>query len=275
MAPDASLPARLDAQAAPLRDSLGVERLRIAAGQRVLVDGATLRVDAGEIVALVGSSGAGKTLVSRALLGLLPFRPGVIGGEVRITLGGVTTALHTPAAFRPIRGAAVGMLWQDARAALDPLRTIARQVADAARLAQPAPGFSLRSEAEWLLCAGFAEPARVAGLYPHELSGGMAQRAAIAIALARRSRFLVADEPTTGLDPSVQRSILEQLAALAAAGVGLLFITHDLRLLPGFASRVVVMDAGRVVEEAASPAALVGAGRRLVEATRRVAGGVL
>jgi peptide/nickel transport system ATP-binding protein len=103
----------------------------------------------------------------------------------------------------------------------------------------------------------------------------MAQRAAIAVALARDSRFLVADEPTTGLDPSVQREILAQLSALAAAGRGLLFITHDLRLLPGFATRVVVMDRGRTVEEAMSIADLTGAGRLLVEATRKVAGGVL
>jgi ABC-type dipeptide/oligopeptide/nickel transport system ATPase component len=103
----------------------------------------------------------------------------------------------------------------------------------------------------------------------------MAQRAGIAVALARASRFLVADEPTTGLDPSVQRGILAHLTTLAADGIGILFITHDLRLLPGFASRVVVMHQGRVVEEADSPATLAGAGRALVEATRRVAGGVL
>jgi ABC-type dipeptide/oligopeptide/nickel transport system ATPase component len=255
-------------------DAVVADGLRIAAGSRVLVEDASFRVGAGDIVALVGSSGSGKTVTGRALLGLLPFAPGVVGGAVRVTLHGRTTVPRSDADFRPLRGGGLGMLWQDARAALDPLRSIGRQVRDAARLA----GRDIRSVGVVsgpLARAGFPDPARVAELYPHELSGGMAQRAAIAIALARESRFLVADEPTTGLDPSVQRGILAQLRALAAAGVGILFITHDLRLLPGFAARVVVMDAGRVVEEAGSPAELRGVGRALVEATRKVAGGVL
>jgi peptide/nickel transport system ATP-binding protein len=127
----------------------------------------------------------------------------------------------------------------------------------------------------WLGRAGFADPERVALAYPHELSGGMAQRAQIAVGLARRSRILLADEPTTGLDSTVQRAILRQLQSLRDDGVGVLFVTHDLRLLPGFADRVLVMDEGRIVEEAGSVAELRGAGRRLVEATRKVAGGVL
>ena len=251
-------------------DELVAEGLRIDAGARTLVEDASFHVGAGEIVALVGSSGSGKTVTARALLGMIPFAPGRVAGRVAVTVGGVTTTPRTDADFRPLRGGAVGLLWQDARAALDPLRTVGAQVLAAARLAGITP-----PAAELLARAGFPDPTRVARLYPHELSGGMAQRAAIAVALARDSRFLVADEPTTGLDPSVQREILAQLSALAAAGRGLLFITHDLRLLPGFATRVVVMDRGRTVEEAASIADLTGAGRLLVEATRKVAGGVL
>jgi ABC-type dipeptide/oligopeptide/nickel transport system ATPase component len=251
-------------------DELVAEGLRIDAGARTLVEDASFRVGAGEIVALVGSSGSGKTVTARALLGMIPFAPGRVAGRVAVTVGGVTTTPRTDADFRPLRGGALGLLWQDARAALDPLRTVGAQVLAAARLA----GITVPA-AELLARAGFPDPLRVARLYPHELSGGMAQRAAIAVALARDSRFLVADEPTTGLDPSVQREILAQLSALAAAGRGLLFITHDLRLLPGFATRVVVMDRGRTVEEATSIADLTGAGRLLVEATRKVAGGVL
>ncbi|MDP2311867.1 MAG: ATP-binding cassette domain-containing protein [Pseudomonadota bacterium] len=258
-------------------DELVAEGLRIVAGARTLVEDATLRVGAGEIVALVGSSGSGKTVTARALLGMVPFAPGRVAGRVTLTVDGHTSTPETEADFRPLRGRAIGLLWQDARAALDPLRTIGTQVLDAARLAGPVPSRDalLLAPDGPLARAGFADPARVARLHPHELSGGMAQRAAIAVALARNSRFLVADEPTTGLDPSVQRGILAQLSHLAAAGMGLLFITHDLRLLPGFATRVVVMDHGRTVEEAATTAGLAGAGRALVEATRKVAGGVL
>ncbi|MFZ5475513.1 MAG: ATP-binding cassette domain-containing protein [Myxococcota bacterium] len=244
--------------------------LRVAAGDRVLVHDASFRVGGGELVALVGSSGSGKTVTARALVGLLPFSPGRVAGELVLRDDDATLRPSTEADFRVVRGAWVGLLWQDARGALDPLWTVGRQVEEAARLSGAA-----EPVAAWLGRAGFADAARVARLYPHELSGGMAQRAAIAVALARRSRFLVADEPTTGLDPSVQRGILAGLRGLCESGIGVLFITHDLRILPGFADRVLVMDGGRIVEEAAHPAALVGAGRALVEATRRVAGGVL
>lgn len=253
-----------------MADELVAEGLRIVAGAQTLVYDATLRVGAGEIVALVGPSGSGKTVLARALLGMLPFSPGRVTGTLTVTVDGRTATPRTEAEFRPLRGGAIDLLWQDARAALDPLRTIGAQVSAASRLT----GLPAAPEAA-LARAGFGDPARVAHLYPHVLSGGMAQRAAIAVALARKSRFLVADEPTTGLDPSIQRAILTQLRLLASAGVGLLFITHDLRLLPDFATRVLVMEEGRIVEEAASTAELRGAGRSLVEATRKVAGGVL
>ncbi len=251
-------------------DELVAEHLRIVAGPRTLVEDASVRVGAGEIVALVGSSGSGKTMTARALLGLVPVAPGVVDGRIRVTTGGRTVTPTTEGDFRPLRGGTIGLLWQDARGALDPLRTVGAQVAEAARLAGETP----RVE-DTLARVGFPDPAQVARLHPHQLSGGMAQRAALAVALARKSRFLLADEPTTGLDPSVQRGILAHLAEIALAGVGILFVTHDLRLLPGFAHRVVVMDAGRTVEEAPSPAALTGHGRALLDATRKIAGGVL
>jgi ABC-type glutathione transport system ATPase component len=250
--------------------SLRVEGLRVEHLGRAVVADASLSLQAGEVVALVGSSGSGKTMTARALLGLVPLRPGVVAGQISLDVDGVTLKPKDEADFRPIRGGVVGMLWQDARGALDPLRTVGAQLRSASALA----GETCDVEG-CLARVGFSDPARVAGLYPHTLSGGMAQRAAIAVALARKSRFLLADEPTTGLDPAVQREVLAQLRAVAAQGAGILFITHDLRLLPGFADRVIVMDDGRTVEEASTVGALRGVGRALVEATRKIAGGVL
>jgi ABC-type dipeptide/oligopeptide/nickel transport system ATPase component len=222
------------------------------------------------VLALVGSSGSGKSLTARALLGLVTCRPGLTAGRVVLDTGERVLELREPADFRLARGGLVGLLPQDARASLDPLWTIGRQVAAAARL-----GGSGETVDACLVRAGFADPGAVARAWPHELSGGMAQRAAIALALARRSRFLIADEPTTGLDPAIQRALLAELLRLREDGIGILFITHDLRLLPGFADRLLVMDAGRIVEEAAGPASLRGGGRPLLEATRRISGGVL
>ena len=225
---------------------------------------------AGQVVAMVGSSGSGKSVTTRAILGLLPFRPGRVAGSVLLADGINTVDAHTEADFARLRGGAIGLLFQDARASLDPMWSIDRQIRAVSRLTgqeADVPGI--------LRTAGFPDPDRVAHLYPYELSGGMAQRAAIALALARRSRFLLADEPTTGLDPSIQRGVLTELRRLADAGMGVLFITHDLRLLPGFADRIVVMADGRIVEAVDRIADLRGVGRALLEATRSIAGGTL
>lgn len=234
---------------------LKVSGLSAAAGGRRLLYDIGLHVEIGEVVALVGASGSGKTLTLRTILDLLPFRPGRTGGEVR-----VDGALRSGASLR----GEVGLVFQDARASLDPLRTLGAQLQHAARLARaPAPG------AELLARLGFPDPDAAARRYPHELSGGMAQRAAIALALARKSRFLFCDEPTTGLDAPVQAALVRELRGLRDTGC--LFVTHDLRLLPGFADRILVMDEGRVVEEATSIAALKGVGRVLVDATAAIA----
>ena len=246
--------------------------LEIRAGEAVLVRGASLDVAPGELVALVGASGSGKTMTARALLGLTRVEPGVTGGELEVTLdSGVVRPFEQ--GFGGLYGTALGYLPQDARGGLDPLWTIGKLVAECLELA----GRPLEVE-PWLRRAGFMRPVRVAGLYPHELSGGMAQRASIACALARGARFLVADEPTTGLDPTVQEAILRELAGLAAEGIGVLLITHDLRVVRRHAHRVLVMHEGAIVESrsvdeleqlASAPA------RALLEATARIAGGVL
>jgi peptide/nickel transport system ATP-binding protein len=257
-----------------------MEGLEIASRERPLVQEVGLTLRPGALTALVGSSGSGKTLTTRSLLGMVDFTPGVVKARLTVRVDG---AEHRPyeaggrraveRAFRPLRGGVLGYLPQDARGSLDPLRTVGGQLTACLKLAGAAP-----DPRDSLSRAGFPDPARVARLYPHELSGGMAQRASIAMALARGSRFLLADEPTTGLDPTVQEAILQELLRLKAAGVGILLITHDLRLVPRVADRVLVMSGGRLVEDL--PAERMGQmvseqGRALLAATARVSGGAL
>jgi len=272
-------------------DRIQLEGLRIQAGSTPLVQDVDLQLEAGEILALVGASGSGKTLSARAVLGLPGPRPGVVAAELAIHCNGT---VHRPydglaaavaagkptrfwrrshKAFAPIRGHIVGTMAQDARGALDPLWTVGRQLREALEL-----GGATDEPSAVLVRAGFRHPQRVLELYPHQLSGGMAQRACIALALARGSRFLIADEPTTGLDPTVQEAILAELQRLAGEGIGVLLITHDLRIVPRVADRVQIMDRGRTVE--ALPSGLLASSaspevRALIDATARVAGGAL
>lgn len=262
-----------------MADRVALSGLTVRAGARTVVAGAGLSLSPGRVHVLVGASGSGKTMTARALLGLVRARPGVIAAELLVQVGGQDHRPYTALsqgeraldrAFRPIRGAAIGYLAQDARASLDPLRSVGGQLAMCLKLAgrptDPLP---------WLRRAGFPDAARVAPLYPHELSGGMAQRASIALSIARGSRFLVADEPTTGLDPTVQEAILGEVLRLRDDGVGVLFITHDLRLVPRIADRLLVMHEGRIVEDRAdvSPEAMEHeAARRLWQATARIGG---
>lgn len=251
---------------------LQLDGLEVRAGDRTLVRHASLALEAGEIVGLTGPSGAGKSLVLRALLGLVPFRPGVVRAALRIDVAGERILPYDApegareATFRRIRGEVVGLVPQGARAALDPLRTVGAQVA-----ASAARGGNRAGPHAWLARAGFDDPEGVARLRPHELSGGMAQRVVIAQALARGSRLLLADEPTSGLDPVVRVGLLRTLRDLAAAGTGILLVTHDLRALAHLAARVVLMDGGITVEETTPEALCTGdvqspAGRRLARA---------
>ncbi|MFK7930899.1 MAG: ATP-binding cassette domain-containing protein [Myxococcota bacterium] len=266
-------------------DRIELTGLRISAGSSELVHGVDLDLRGGELVGLVGRSGSGKSLTARSLLGMLDMQPGVTAADLLVHCAGVDTRpyatclgrarKHRERAFSTVRGRLIGYLPQDARAALDPLARAGAQVSAAARL-----GGHSNDPCPWLLRAGLPNAERVARLYPHELSGGMAQRVVIAQALARGSRFLLADEPTSALDPTVQHAILTELRALCDHGIGVLLITHDLRVLPGLAHRVLIMHEGAVAETT-TPSELVAgnlmseAGRSLVAATRRVAGGVL
>lgn len=225
-------------------------------GERVLLHDVTLECGPGAIVGLVGSSGSGKTLTCRVLLGMVDLQPGVVRGELVVFRGDRELRPYTGClgagrrardrAFREIRGDVMGILPQDAPSALDPYARVGRQIAAAARLAKTSP-----DPVPWLVRTGFSpvEAARVAAAWPHQLSGGMAQRVVVAQALARGSRFLLADEPTTGLDAPLQRRILRLLRQLADDGLGVLLVTHDLPSLAEVADRVLLMDGGRVTEE--------------------------
>ena len=266
--------------------TLDLTGLEIRAGTRVLVRDVHLSLETGWVVALVGPSGSGKTLTARALLGLVDLDPGVVAGELSIQVGTQSIRPYRGSyprdrrgrdrAFRNVRGSLIAYLPQDCRSALDPLLSVGRSVALAAQAATRYAADPL----PWLRRVGFRDADGVARAWPHELSGGMAQRVVIAQALARGSRFLLADEPTAALDPTVQLEIIDVLRALSFSGVGLLVITHDLRLVPELANEVVVMDGGTVVERT-TPEALVRGQveaeptQRLLDATRRIAGGRL
>ncbi len=267
-----------------MTDHLSLSGLCVRAGGRAVVDGMALRVQAGQVVGLVGASGSGKSLTARSLLGLVDLDPGVVAGDLQFVLGQRTFSPYArlslgpkavDADFQGVRGTIVGYLAQNARASLDPLRDVRWQVEQCARLSSERV-----DAAHWLRIAGFEEPNSVLAAFPHELSGGMAQRVAIAMALARGSRFLVADEPTTGLDPTVQAGLLARLRGLADAGLGLLLITHDLRALVDLADETVLIDQGRPVETLSAAALSASAsttetGQALFAATRRIAAGRL
>lgn len=254
-------------------ERLTMEGLHIHAHERALVQGVDLALEPGVITVLVGASGSGKSLTARALLGMVKAEPGVSAGVLTVETGSETLRPYSDGRWDRIRGPLVSWLPQDARGALDPLWTVGRQLREALTLARRDP-----DPVPWLSRAGLDDAPRAARLFPHELSGGMAQRASIALALARGSRYLLADEPTTGLDPTVQEGILDELVGLKHEGVGILLITHDLRLVPRLGDRLLVMAEGRMVEDlparelhrVSAPEAL-----QLLEATRRVGGGLL
>jgi ABC-type glutathione transport system ATPase component len=239
---------------------LAVDDLAVAAGGRRVLDGVSLAVAPGQAIGLVGPSGSGKSTLLRAMLGLLPWGLVATGGRVRA--GG--RALVTPRDFSAIRGTVAALIVQDAIGGLDPAWTVGRHFAATARVA---PGIDAVA---CLRRAGLHDTDRVLGLYPRALSGGMAQRVAIALALARGARVLLCDEPTSGLDPEVADEILDTLGRLVGEGHALVHVTHDLHLLDGRVSSVVALDAGRVVARAHSPWGLEGPSAVLVAATRRL-----
>lgn len=232
--------------AAPL---LRMRDLRVQFGAQTVVQGIDLDIAAGEKVALVGESGSGKTVSALAVLRLLDNAR--ISGSVQFD--GRELGSLTARQMRSLRGKDIAMIFQEPMTALNPLHPVGRQIAEVLELHEALPRRAAWSRAVELLAQmGIADPARRALNYPHQLSGGQRQRVMIAMALACRPRLLLADEPTTALDVTVRRQILDLLDALQAEyGLALLFITHDLSLVRRYAHRVAVMQQGRVVEAGA------------------------
>jgi peptide/nickel transport system ATP-binding protein len=227
-----------------------VEDLRIAFptrdGPREVVRGVTFNLGR-ERLGIVGESGSGKSQTGRALLGLTP-PPGIASAK-RLEFDGIDLRHATPAAWRALRGVRLSMIMQDPKFSLNPVMTIGRQLIEAARNATSKAEAKDRAMA-MLEAVQIRDPARVMAAYPHELSGGMGQRAMIAMMLITEPDLLIADEPTSALDVTVQIDVLRILDDLVAKrGMGLIFISHDLRLVGSFCDRVLVMYAGRVVEE--------------------------
>jgi peptide/nickel transport system ATP-binding protein len=231
------------------RDLVRVEELRVSfRGQpRPAVDGVSLSVAPGECVALVGESGSGKSVTARALIGLAGARARVSARE--LTVAGSDATGFGARQWRSVRGRRIAMVFQDALTSLDPLRTVGAEIAEAARLhGVVGPGGVEARVVELLTEAGVPEPEARRAQYPHQLSGGLRQRALIASALAADAPLLVADEPTTALDAIVQAQILRLLGRLTASGRGLLLISHDLAVVARLADRILVMRQGKVVE---------------------------
>lgn len=246
-------------------------------GRKRVVDGVSFHVMPGEVLGILGESGSGKTISTLAVLGLVAGEPGVMGGQIHWhgkaqqldLLGDLAQHIRRkgdrPAVknmrswgravhrrMRPLWGQAMTAVFQNPRHALDPLMTIGAQLEESIRLDQPALSkAALKEEAvRWLARVQMNRPQRVYESYAHELSGGMCQRAMIAVALARRPQLLIADEPTTGLDTTVRAEIVALFKELLAdRSRSMLYISHDIREVLYLADRVIVMRHGRVIEE--------------------------
>ncbi len=215
----------------------------------VAVDGVSFDVSPGETLGIVGESGSGKSVTALSLVGLVP-PPGDVRAE-RVALEGVDLLALDEAGLSEIRGKRIGFVFQDPLTALNPVMTLGRQVGEVIERHLGGTRAEVRDKSVgWLERVGIPDPGEIASAYPHQLSGGMRQRALIAMALAAEPDLLVADEPTTALDVTVQAQIVELMRQLRDdLGMALIWITHDLGVVAGLADRVAVMQSGRIVEE--------------------------
>ncbi|MFB6280905.1 MAG: ABC transporter ATP-binding protein [Haloferacaceae archaeon] len=223
-------------------------RFRTDEGVVRAVDGVSFDVRAGETVCLVGESGSGKTVTAESITRLIERPPGEISGTVRFR--GEDLADASERRLRELRGAEIGHVFQNPQDALNPVYTVGRQVGEVLRIHEGLSRRAARARAIDLLDrVEIPDPAATVDAYPHELSGGMKQRVLIAVALAGNPDLLIADEPTTALDVTIQAGILDLLADLQDEfGMAVLFITHDLGVVARIADRVVVLYAGKVME---------------------------
>ncbi|MEQ1771321.1 MAG: ABC transporter ATP-binding protein, partial [Devosia sp.] len=240
-----------------MSDLLNVQNLRVAfrseeGGYREAVRGVSFSLGR-EKLGIVGESGSGKSLTGRSVLGVLP--PFARMTADRMTFDGIDLLTASPRVRRSLRGGRLGMILQDPKFSLNPVMRVGAQIVEAIRIGdRRISGRDARRKAmETLEAVHIREPARVAALYPHELSGGMGQRVMIAMMVVREPDLLIADEPTSALDVSVRAQVLGILDELVTRrGMGLIFVSHDLNLVSKFCDRVVVMYAGHIVETLAA-----------------------
>jgi oligopeptide/dipeptide ABC transporter ATP-binding protein len=236
------------------RPLLEVQDLRVRfeteLGPANAVDGVSFTIAPGETLALAGESGCGKSVTARAILRLVEPAGRITGGDVRFD--GRSVLELDAAALRALRGRAIGMVFQDPVASLNPVLTCGDQIEEVLRVHAVCSRSEARGRAiELLRRVRLPDPERHARAYPHQLSGGMCQRVALALAIACSPRLLIADEPTTALDVTVQAQLVELLMSLQAeTGMAILLISHDLGLVAGVADRVAIVYAGRIVESA-------------------------
>ncbi len=243
-----------------MHQGLVIESLRVTVGSAqnapAIVHGLSLDIAPGETLGLVGESGSGKTMTALAIMGLLP--PGLYAAGGRIGFNGQNLLALHPARMRALRGSAIGMIFQEPMTALNPVFTIGRQVAEVFTAHQPITRQEAWQKAISMLTkVGLPDASARAGSYPHQLSGGLRQRVLIAMAMALSPALLLADEPTTALDVTIQAQILSLLKRLTGEeGSACLLITHNLAIVAQLANRVAIMYAGRLLELAATPTLL-------------------
>lgn len=238
-----------------MSDLLKVDDLRVTYQTRTGVIEAVRGVSftlGKERLGIVGESGSGKSQTGRAILGLTP--PQALVTAKTLRFDGIDLLTAEPRLRRDLRGSRIAMILQDPKYSLDPVMTIGRQIVESLKAHEKVGRTEARERALAMLEAvQIRDPKRVFDLYPHEVSGGMGQRAMIAMMLIADPELLIADEPTSALDVTVQLDVLRILDRLVSErGMGLIFISHDLRLVSSFCDRVVVMYAGRIVEEIAA-----------------------
>lgn len=232
--------------------ALEIQDLTLSIGaedESPIIDGLSIRVEEGELVALVGESGSGKSMTALSVAGFLPLS--ARRSAAKIDVAGLDVLRASRKELAAMRGGRLGMLFQQPKRLLDPTSTVGTQIAEPLRLHRRLSRREAKHAVVGLLHdVGVNDPERRAASYPHQLSGGLAQRVMIAIALAGHPRLLIADEPTTALDATIQAQILELIAQKQREmGMGVLFISHDLGVVSSIADRIAVMYAGRILEE--------------------------
>ena len=240
---------------------LNIQDLRVTFntryGEVTALDSVSLHVNEGETLGVVGESGCGKSITALATMGLIPTPPGRIAGG-SISLNGEELTTASEARLRALRGAEIAMIFQEPMTSLNPVFTVGAQIAEAIMLHQKVSRDTAMKDAVALLDrVGIPSPAERARDYPHQLSGGMRQRVMIAMAVSCRPKVLIADEPTTALDVTVQAQIFDLLNEIQREfGAAIILITHDMGAISEMADRVAVMYAGRVIEEASADSVL-------------------